>query len=455
MPKVMIVDDEPAIQTLLEYQVAKLGFEVVTAASGEDALTMFHGERPDAVLLDINLPGMDGLEVLDRLKSTDPGLPVVMMTAAHLGGRGVADGMHSVQMAVRALTHGAYDYILKPADEFVDKVRLSLQNAIRERDDVSQVVELRQQLDETEARFANIIGDSPEMRTVFRMTEKVVATDATVLILGASGTGKELIARAIHYNSPRREKPLVILNCAAISESLLESELFGHEKGAFTGATGRKIGKFEAADGGTIFLDEIGDMPLNLQAKVLRALQEGEVVRVGGNERLTVDVRCIAATHRSLEKMVEEGTFRQDLYYRLCVYPIELPSLRERRGDIPLLAAHFVCRHSQRLGKPLNSITDQAVDALLAYDWPGNVRELENVLLRSVIVAEGDELTVDDLPPVVRGERRQPPTLAETVRRALVDAIRDCDRDLGRAALRLDIDRAALVQLAGEHGVSC
>ncbi len=456
MSHILIVDDEPAILTLLEYQIGKLGFGIATAMNGEDAIAMFSGNRPDAVLLDVNLPDVDGLKVLERLKSIDAQVPVLMMTAAYLGGRGVADGMHSVQMAVRAMARGAYDYLLKPSDDFVDKLRLSLQNAVRERSERPQVVELRQRLDQVEARFAQIIGDSEPMKRVFQMTEKVVGTSATVLILGESGTGKELIARAIHYNSPRREGELVILNCAAITETLLESELFGHEKGAFTGAIARKPGKFEMANHGTIFLDEIGDMPLTTQAKVLRVLQEGEIVRVGGNERITVDVRCIAATNRDLERMVRDGEFREDLYYRLNVYPIELPALRERKDDIPLLAAHFLSRHSQSVGKVVEDISAPALEAVLRYDWPGNVRELENALMRALILCEAEAIQVEDLPPAVSGRGPEPAeTLAQAEERAIRAALRICGGDLAAAAKRLQVSPSELTERAARHGITC
>ena len=290
MARVLIVDDEPAILTLLEYQVGKLGYQVVSAVDGDSALAALAEHQPDAVLLDVNLPGRDGIVVLDELRAADPSLPVIMMTAVYLGGRGVADGMSSVQTAVRAMSHGAFDYVLKPADEFLDKVRLSLRNAIRQRAEAQAMPAVSPPPPASPAQtataptpepavvpspaFANLIGDSQAMREVYAVTQKVLDTSATVLILGESGTGKELVARAIHQGSRRAARELVILNCAAITETLLEAELFGHEKGAFTGAVGRKIGKFEAADGGTIFLDEIGDMPLTTQAKVLRVLQE-------------------------------------------------------------------------------------------------------------------------------------------------------------------------------------
>ncbi|MCC7491670.1 MAG: sigma-54-dependent Fis family transcriptional regulator [Fimbriimonadaceae bacterium] len=451
MPRVLIVDDEPAILTLLQYQIGKLGYELVTAANGAEALAAFTAQRPDAVLLDVNLPDLDGLTVLDRLKQADADVPVLMMTAAYLGGRGVADGMHSVQMAVKAMTHGAYDYLLKPSDEFVDKVRLSLQNAIRERQERPAAAALRAELGKVEARFSQIVGDSGPMREVYRTTEKVVNTAATVLILGESGTGKELVARAVHYNSPRRERELVILNCAAITETLLESELFGHEKGAFTGAVARKPGKFEQAHGGSIFLDEIGDMPLTTQAKVLRVLQEGEVVRVGGTERIAVDVRVIAATHRDLEQMVRDGEFREDLFYRLNVYPIALPALRQRVDDIPLLAAHFLRKHSRVVGREITEIDDEALAVLRRYHWPGNVRELENVLLRATILADGATVRAADLPPAVRGETSTETSLAALERRAIRDALRLHPHNLAAAAARLGIAVADLQQRALAH----
>jgi two-component system response regulator HydG len=455
--KVLVVDDEPAMLTLLEYQVGKLGYEVITARDGDEALARRRETRPDAVLLDVNLPGRDGIAVLEELKRLDPTLPVIMMTAVYLGGRGVSDGMTSVQMAVRAMTKGAQDYILKPSDEFLDKVRLALANAVRERRESAPPARPapRDAKPAPRPQFANIIGDSPAMREVFRATEKVIDTSATVLVLGESGTGKELIARAIHYNSRRREGQLVILNCAAITETLLEAELFGHEKGAFTGAVARKIGKFEAADGGTIFLDEIGDMPLTTQAKVLRTLQEREIVRVGSTERLTVDVRVIAATHRDLEAMVAANRFREDLYYRLSVYPIHLPPLRRRVADLPLLAAHFVGRYAAMEGKAIEGLTDAALDALCRHHWPGNVRELENALLRAVIVAEKPMVDVDDLPPAVLGRTDGSQTLAAVEAAAIRRMLEAAGGDVPAAARRLGLPEDELRLRAAAHGITC
>ncbi|MBI5831019.1 MAG: sigma-54-dependent Fis family transcriptional regulator [Armatimonadetes bacterium] len=462
MAKVLIVDDEPAILTLLEYQVGKLGYEVVSAVDGDTALAALAQHQPDAVLLDVNLPGRDGIAVLDELRAVDPALPVIMMTAVYLGGRGVADGMSSVQTAVRAMSHGAFDYVLKPADEFLDKVRLSLRNAVRQRQappappaPASPPAATTPAAEDGVPRpaFANLIGDSPAMREVYEVTQKVLDTSATVLVLGESGTGKELVARAIHDGSRRSAHELVILNCAAITETLLEAELFGHEKGAFTGAVARKLGKFEAADGGTIFLDEIGDMPLSTQAKVLRVLQEREIVRVGGTERITVDVRVIAATHRDLEAMVRAGRFREDLYYRLSVFPINLPPLRRRVADIPLLAAWFVHRFAQAEGRTLDGMSEAAIDALCRHPWPGNVRELENALLRAVILAEGPRIERSDLPPAVRGEVASSQTLAAVEATAIRRMLESAGGDVPAAAHRLGLSVAELRERAASHDI--
>jgi DNA-binding NtrC family response regulator len=319
--------------------------------------------------------------------------------------------MNSIQKAVEALTLGAYDYTLKPADEFVDKLKLSIQNALRERRAAPQISRLREQLVETSSAFAQIIGDSPEMMRVFQMTEKVLDNDATVLILGESGTGKELLARAIHFNGPRAKGPLVILNCAAIPESILESELFGHEKGSFTGADKSRVGKFEQASSGTIFLDEIGDMAVNTQSKVLRALQEREITRVGGTRSVKIDVRVIAATNKDLEQEIEQHRFREDLFYRLSVYPIRIPPLRERRSDIPLLVGHFLHRYSKELGKPIKGFTDEAMRLMMGYDWPGNVRELENAIHRAVILAVSDRIEAEYIQTEMVGyHKKRPPS---------------------------------------------
>ncbi len=469
MARVLIVDDEPAILTLLEYQVGKLGYQVVSAVDGDSALAALAEHQPDAVLLDVNLPGRDGIVVLDELRAADPSLPVIMMTAVYLGGRGVADGMSSVQTAVRAMSHGAFDYVLKPADEFLDKVRLSLRNAIRQRAEAQAMPAVSPPPPASPAQtataptpepavvpspaFANLIGDSQAMREVYAVTQKVLDTSATVLILGESGTGKELVARAIHQGSRRAARELVILNCAAITETLLEAELFGHEKGAFTGAVGRKIGKFEAADGGTIFLDEIGDMPLTTQAKVLRVLQEREVVRVGGTERIEVDVRVIAATHRDLEAMVSAGRFREDLFYRLSVFPIHLPPLRRRVEDIPLLAAWFVHRFAQAEGRALDGISDDALAALCRHAWPGNVRELENALLRAVILADGPLVELSDLPPALRGEQSSSQTLAAVEAMAIRRMVESAGGDVAAAAHRLGLTEGELRERAKRHGI--
>jgi len=466
--------------TLLEYQIGKLGYDIITAQSGEEALEAVSQERPDLVLLDVMLPGIDGIEVLRRLKQQDETLPVIMMTAAYIGGRGVEDGMTSINKAVEALTLGAHDYILKPSNEFIEKVKLSIQSGLRKRQAAPQVTRLREQLLETSSAFSHIIGESEAMMRVFKMTEKVLDSDATVLLTGESGTGKELIARAIHYNGHRAQGPLVIVNCAAIAETLLDSELFGHEKGAFTGATSRKIGKFEQAQGGTIFLDEIGDMSPDTQAKVLRTLQEKEIVRVGGAEPIKVDVRIIAATNKDLEAQMQVGNFREDLYYRLSVYPIHIPPLRERKSDIPLLAAHFAHRYAEEMGKTITGFSDEAMRLLLAYDWPGNVRELENAIHRAVILASGSEIQVEDLPPAVQ-ELYRPRERSSPSRRnsesppeppppgplegdeilpldkleawALRRALELCSGNVSEAARKLGIGRTTFYRKAQQYGI--
>jgi nitrogen regulation protein NR(I) len=385
---VLLVDDSPDTLELMVEGLQEEGYQVEVAASGKEAVGKAKDRSYDIVLTDLVMPGMDGLEVLAHFTQAHPETVVIMLT-----------GYATIETAVEAMKRGAFDYLTKPAK--LDEILLVLERAKEFITLRSENVLLKSQLQER-YRFDKIIGQSPAMQSIYRIIERVARTDTTVLITGESGTGKELIANAIHYNSQRRDKPLVPINCGAIPEELLESELFGHEKGAFTGALRDRKGRFELAHQGTVFLDEIGDMSPKLQVKLLRFLQERTFERVGGSRTIEVDVRIIAATNKDLEKEVEEGHFREDLYFRLNVIPIQVPPLREREGDIPLLVHYFLRQHCLKKDLPAKKISKEALDYLERYEWPGNVRELENMIERMVILTESDTIDVPDLPPRIR-----------------------------------------------------
>ncbi|MDH4228139.1 MAG: sigma-54 dependent transcriptional regulator [Nitrospirota bacterium] len=384
MINILVVDDDETVRESLTYVLEQEGYQVSPAASGRDALAKLQGEVFDLFLTDLNMPGMTGLEFLEAMRERQPHLTGIVLT-----------GYGSVETAVAAMKAGAYDYISKPFD--VDDLLLTVRRAL----EFSSLRKENSQLKRTlrsKYRFVNMIGESPAAQRIHRMIERVADTDSTVLVTGESGTGKELVARTIHFNSPRREQALVAINCGAIPEHLLESELFGHEKGAFTGATATRVGRFEMAHGGTLFLDEVGEMHPSLQVKLLRALQEREFERVGGNRTVRVDVRIIAATNQNLEAMVRERKFREDLFYRLNVIPIEVPPLRERTEDLELLITHFLDRFNGEKGRKVEGFTAEAMSLLAAYEWPGNIRELENLIERLVILEGGGIIGVDALP---------------------------------------------------------
>lgn len=384
MDKLLLVDDEADVQYSFRRIFDSSEMELTTVSSGEEALATIPKLKPDLVLMDVRMGGITGLETLKRLRQIDPKVPVIMMTA-----------YGTTQTAIEAMKLGAYDYLLKPFD--VPKLKEIVFTALKAARDMKRVVSY-QPLLESEDYEVGVVGRSEAMQTVFKLIGQLAASDATALITGESGTGKELVARAIYHHSKRNESPFLAINCAAIPENLLESELFGHEKGAFTGANTQRVGKFEQCNGGTIFLDEIGDMSLPTQTKILRVLQNGTFERVGGNQSVKVDVRVIAATNKPLEKAVAEREFREDLFYRLNVVRIEIPPLRERKEDIRLLVNYFLKKIAQRQKQAPKSISQEALDFLEQYAWPGNVRELENVMQRAIVVTKGDVILPLDLP---------------------------------------------------------
>ncbi len=392
MNVILVVDDEPLQRNILKTILSEEGYETYAASSGEEALKLVKSYNPDVVLTDLKMDGMDGIGLLHKLSQGKTMPAVIIMTA-----------FGTVSSAVDAMKKGAFDYLTKPLDK--DVVVLTVRRALERMELLKKNIELQQAL-YNKFRIDGIIGQSEEMKEVVNIVRKVAHSPATVLILGESGTGKELIARAIHYNSPRSTKPFTAINCAAIPETLLESELFGYEPGAFTGAGSRKIGLFEASNQGTVFLDEIGDLPPLTQSKILRVLQEKEVRRLGGREAIKVDVRIISATNRDLEAAMKENKFREDLFYRLKVVTINLPPLRKRSEDIPELACFFLIRYNGEFGKRIQRIGDEAMGALSAYHWPGNIRQLESVIEKAVLMCESDTITPED----VKGELLLPPS---------------------------------------------
>ncbi|HVZ72884.1 MAG TPA: sigma-54 dependent transcriptional regulator [Polyangia bacterium] len=429
--RVLVVDDEVNARTALAELLRDDGYVVEMAADGFKALGKVADFAPDVVLTDLKMPGMDGIQLLARLHEEDRDLPVVMMTA-----------FGEVETAVGAMRAGARDYLAKPVN--FDELSVVLARELEQRRLRQEAGLLRARLAERYS-FENIIGSSTPMQNVFKTVQQIAGARASVLITGESGTGKELIAAAIHERSPRAKGPFVKLHCAALAESLLESELFGHERGSFTGAQGRREGRFQQANGGTLFLDEIGEISPAVQVKLLRFLQEREFERVGGNETISVDVRVIAATNRDLKKMVAEGTFREDLFYRLNVINLEMPALRERPSDVPLLAAYFLRKYAAENGKTIDGFSSDALERLSVYSWPGNVRELENVVERAVVLALGPQITITDLPQhlvpaKVRGGLQIPgATMDEIERYAITRTLEATGGSTSRAAEMLQM----------------
>ncbi len=450
---ILVVDDDDAHRGMLRTMLRSWGYTVEEAADGDNAVALVHEKAFDVVLTDVRMTRMDGISALKGILAYNPALPVVLMTA-----------YSSVETAVEALRLGAYDYLIKPLD--FEALRHTLEQAIEHSRLSVENRELRRQLTDAAAR-PDILGRSQAIKDMLQIISTVAPTEATVLITGESGTGKELVARALHEGSARAARPLVTVNCAALAENLLESELFGHEKGSFTGADRRREGRFMQANGGTLFLDEIGEMPLPLQAKLLRALQQREVQRVGSDTPITVDVRVLAATNRDLRREAAEKRFREDLYFRLNVISIEVPSLCRRNEDIPLLAAHFLQRFAERNRKNIKGFAPQALDSMLRYSWPGNVRELENAVERAVILCNGDLITGRELPASVVDAPAAATTAAapegdislaglslDTVeRRAIEETLRQTGDNKSEAARRLGITRATLHNKLRKYGL--
>jgi two-component system response regulator PilR (NtrC family) len=429
MDRVLIVDDEKGMRDFLAIMLKKEGYAVSQAESAEKASDLISRGEFDLVISDISMPGQSGLEVLRQAKGSNPDTPVIMITA-----------YASTESAVEALKLGAYDYIIKPFD--VEEMRIVVRNALEKRRLEAENRILKRELKE-KFRPDELVGDGPRMREVLDLVAKIAPTNSTVLITGESGTGKELVARAIHASSPRRERPFVSINCGAMPDDLLESELFGHARGSFTGAVTSKKGLFEVADGGTIFLDEIGDTSPAMQVKLLRVLQERRIRRVGGTEETEVNVRVLAASNQDLDRMVREKRFREDLYYRINVIQIKMPSLREKREDIPSLALHFLVKYGKVMGKKITRISEEALRHLEEHDWPGNVRELENVIERAVALETGDAITPESLSGEVRGG----PRAAQDFPIILSDGGIDLERQL--ESLREHFMEEALRRAAG------
>jgi two-component system nitrogen regulation response regulator NtrX len=453
MKHVLIVDDEESIRSSLDGILQDEGYRTSVAASGEDALSLLREELPDLMLLDIWMPGLDGLETLRRARELAPEQVVIMMS-----------GHGTIETAVKATKLGAFDFIEKPLS--LEKLLLSIQNALK----IGQLVEENRSLKAMIAKEYDMVGSSPEISLLKEQIAIAAPTSGWVLITGENGTGKELVARAIHNQSRRREKPFVEVNCAAIPEELIESELFGHERGAFTGATTQRKGKFDLAHEGTLFLDEIGDMSLKTQAKVLRILQERKFERVGGSKTIEVDVRVIAATNKDLEEEIRQGSFREDLYYRLNVLPFHVPPLRERREDIPRLVSHFLDYFCSKEGRETKTITPAALATLQGYSWPGNVRELKNIVERLVIMTPDTSIQETHLPPSMRSKKSQPSDLRVTSlagvdaanfkeakeefeKEFILQKLEEHDWNISRTAEAIDIERSNLHRKIKSFGI--
>jgi two-component system NtrC family response regulator len=448
---ILVVDDDASQRRLIEFWLKEAGYPVVTTSDGNAGLQAFEDRSPALVISDIRMPGLSGLELLGRIKALNNDTPVILITA-----------FGTVGDAVEAMKLGAADYVLKPLNP--EELKVNVQRALEHRQLLDENRYLRDFAD-TAFRFENIVGASKKMRDVFDVALQVARRDSTVLLTGESGTGKELLAKAIHQNSLRASKPFITVNCGAIPENLIESELFGHRKGSFTGALADRIGKFEAANQGTVFLDEIGELPLNLQVRLLRVIQEREIDKIGHPKPIPVNVRIIAATNRDLRTLIEDGQFREDLFYRLSVVTIELPPLRERREDVPPLIQHFLKKHCERYKLPLPSLTEEALELSTRYDWPGNVRELENVIENMVVLGRADEIRATDLPAQIRQAKSRVSainlklpdegiSLEDVEKEILVQALEKHQWNQTRAARYLNISRKTLIYRMEKFGLA-
>jgi two-component system response regulator HydG len=447
--RILVADDEESHRIMLRAVLQEEGYEVAEAADGPEAIRAVEQEPFDLILLDLRMPSMNGIEALMEVRKISPYVPVLMMTA-----------YASVKTAVDAMKTGAFEYLIKPLD--IDELKVLIEKALEHYHLREENLALKERLGDR-FDFSKMIGKSPKMVELFDLLAQVAPTDATVLILGESGTGKELVANALHHNSPRASQPFIKVSCAALPETLLESELFGHEKGAFTGAVARKEGRFWAAHRGSIFLDEVGEMNATTQTKLLRVLQEKEFEPLGSTRTLKVNVRVIAATHKDLEKEVREGRFREDLFYRLNVVPVSIPPLRERKEDLPSLAAHFLSLYGEKNRKELKEISPKALDLLIRHDWPGNIRELENCIERAVIVARGEMIAPADLPPQIQalssGKEdlgvRFPSgiSLQDAEKALIIKTLEDTGGNRSRAAEILGINRRTLQIKLKEYGM--
>jgi two-component system response regulator HydG len=448
-PRILVVDDEESIRMMLRAVLEEEGYEIIEAADGPEAVKAVEQNPLDLILLDIRMTTMDGIETLTEIRKISPFVPVLMMTA-----------YATVKTAVEALKAGAFEYLAKPLD--IEELKILVQKALEYYRLREENLTLKERLG-SRFDFSRIIGKGRKMKELFDFLAQVAPSEATVMILGESGTGKELVANAIHHNSPRTQQPFVKVACAALPETLLESELFGHEKGAFTGAIARREGRFQAAHRGTIFLDEVGEMSPAIQTKLLRVLQEREFEPVGSSRTVKVDVRVIAATNKDLGKEIKEGRFREDLFYRLNVIPIHLPPVRERKEDIPALANHFLSLYREKNKKEIKEISPKALDLLIRHDWPGNIRELENCLERAVIVARGELIAPADLPPAIQNlpagkEDAEIPfpagiSLQEAEKALILKTLEDAGGNRSRAAEILGINRRTLQMKLKEYGM--
>lgn len=448
--KILIIDDEPDIGWLFSKILGEEGYQVSTALSGQEGISIIKKERPDLVFLDIRLPGIDGIETLKEIRKFNTELLVIILTA-----------YETVKTAVEAMKLGAYDYLSKPVDN--ERIKIIIKNALKTRNLTREVIHLRQRIME-KYDFNAIIGDSPQMQKVLDMIKTVAAHEITVLLQGRSGTGKELVARAIHYGSKRAEKPFVVIDCSILPETLVESEIFGYEKGAFTGAYERKKGKFELANQGTVFLDEIGNLTTSVQIKLLRVLQEREIERLGGKRPIKVDVRLIAAANTNLERAIKHGRFREDLFYRLNVFPIQLPPLRDREGDVLLLAGYFLKHFDQEFKKKKTKISPEAMELLVGYHWPGNVRELRNVIESAVLLSDGiifPQHLSEKIQSVLGESVKMEGSLKEVTRQArqraekklILKVLKDVNWNRSKASKILKVDYKTLYNKMKEYNI--